>query len=249
MEASGGTALTVTRPRRRVRPGWYLLAALAFYALVTTLMLGGARSALDAERSRSQQLRAQLEERSRELTWPLVGASPPASNDNLPGAARAYRKGVSQGFVFTGSDAGVPVVYGTPVVAAGDGRVSRADLQYRELTPADYAALLARVKGGAAEPDLDRLRGRQVWIVHPDGTTTRYGHLAHLAHGVAEGQDVRRGQVIAYVGNSGTAEATEGKTSNARLLFEVWREQRFLGDGLKGSELREQAGQLIKPWP
>jgi murein DD-endopeptidase MepM/ murein hydrolase activator NlpD len=239
----------VTGRLRRLRPGWYVLIGLVVYALVVTVMLSSARRVAAEERERATTLSAQLEKRSRELTWPIVGAGLPQTSENLPGARRTYRKGVSQGFVFAGMDAGVPISYGTAVVAAGDGEVTRADAAYRELTESAYRALLSRVAGGAAEPDLDRLRGRQVWIVHPDGTTTRYGHLARLAKGIKPGVSVRQGQVIAYVGNSGTLDASRGTLTNTRLLFEVWRDNRFLGEGLAAAAVREAASERIKPWP
>lgn len=54
--------------------------------------------------------------------------------------------------------------------------------------------------------------GRAVVIAHGFGTTTRYGHLARLA--VKPGEEVRRGDVIGYVGNT-------GRSTGYHLHYEV----------------------------
>ena len=54
--------------------------------------------------------------------------------------------------------------------------------------------------------------GRAVVIAHGFGTTTRYGHLARLT--VKPGQEVRRGDVIGYVGNT-------GRSTGYHLHYEV----------------------------
>lgn len=76
-----------------------------------------------------------------------------------------------------GTDFAAPT--GTPVRAAGDGRVRHA-----------------RRDGGY---------GRVVRIQHGNGIETVYAHLHNYANGIKEGQRVRQGQVIGYVGMSGLA--------------------------------------------
>jgi len=68
---------------------------------------------------------------------------------------------------------------GTPVVAAGNGRV-----QY------------AGWKGGF---------GRFIQLKHGSDLTSMYGHLSRFARGIHTGANVRQGQVIGYVGASGLA--------------------------------------------
>jgi murein DD-endopeptidase MepM/ murein hydrolase activator NlpD len=72
-----------------------------------------------------------------------------------------------------GIDFGAP--QGTPVYAAGDGVVEKA----------------AWTNG----------YGRWLQIKHPNGFETGYGHLSRWA--VKQGQHVRQGQVVAYVGSTG----------------------------------------------
>jgi murein DD-endopeptidase MepM/ murein hydrolase activator NlpD len=80
-----------------------------------------------------------------------------------------------EGAFHTGIDIDAP--YGTPVRAAGDGKVTGA----------------AMVGG----------YGREVLLDHGHDVETLYGHLSAIA--VVDGQHVTRGQVIGYVGQSGRA--------------------------------------------
>jgi murein DD-endopeptidase MepM/ murein hydrolase activator NlpD len=68
---------------------------------------------------------------------------------------------------------------GTPVRAAGDGRIHFRGRQ-----------------GGY---------GNAIVIEHGGGISTLYGHLSRFAKGAAQGQRVRQGQVIGYVGSTGLA--------------------------------------------
>lgn len=76
-----------------------------------------------------------------------------------------------------GVDYAAPI--GTPVRAAGDGRV-----------------LFAGKKGGY---------GNVLEIAHTRGIVTRYGHLSRFAKGMRAGQKVTQGSIVAYVGMSGLA--------------------------------------------
>ena len=75
----------------------------------------------------------------------------------------------------TGVDWSAP--RGTPIIAAGNGVVEKADWA-----------------GGY---------GRQTIIRHANGYKTSYSHQQAIAKGVTEGAKVRQGQVIGYVGTSG----------------------------------------------
>ena len=75
-----------------------------------------------------------------------------------------------------------PTPVGTPLYAAGDGRVS-----------------FVGTRGGY---------GNVVEVEHAlAGKMTRYAHLSRVAEGVRVGAAVRRGQVVAYSGNSGLSTA------------------------------------------
>jgi murein DD-endopeptidase MepM/ murein hydrolase activator NlpD len=77
--------------------------------------------------------------------------------------------------------------YGHPIIAPADGQVSFADFMN------GY--------------------GRMVVLDHGQGFATRYGHLSAFA--VVEGQSVKRGDVIGYVGMS-------GRSTGPHLHYEVW---------------------------
>ena len=108
----------------------------------------------------------------------------------------------------TGVDLGAR--QGTPVRAAADGLVTRAGWW-----------------GGY---------GNLIEVQHPNGYSTRYGHLSRLARGLRLGQLVHQGEVIGYVGMTGLA-------TGPHLHFEVRRHGRPVDplqateEGQVGSEL------------
>jgi len=82
--------------------------------------------------------------------------------------------------------------YGQPVVATGDATVSAAG------------------PNGAY--------GNMVMLDHGFGIVTKYGHLSRLA--VADGQQVKRGDVIGYVGST-------GRSTGSHLHYEIWMNGRL----------------------
>ena len=81
----------------------------------------------------------------------------------------------------------ISAAYGHPVVAPADGQVTYADFM------SGY--------------------GRMVVIEHGHEIATRYGHLSSFT--VSDGQNVKRGDIIGYVGMSGRA-------TGPHLHYEVW---------------------------
>jgi murein DD-endopeptidase MepM/ murein hydrolase activator NlpD len=78
-----------------------------------------------------------------------------------------------------------------------------AELGQAVRAPADGTVLMAGPAGGY---------GREVLIDHGRGIETVYGHLSGFA--VTAGQDVRRGEIIGYVGNA-------GRSTGPHLHYEV----------------------------
>lgn len=76
--------------------------------------------------------------------------------------------------------------FGTPIMATGDGTVAKIDV--------------------------DRNNGQYIDIEHTSGFTTRYAHVSSFA--VREGESVKRGQIIASVGNT-------GRSTSAHLHYEI----------------------------
>ncbi|CAN5876312.1 hypothetical protein BH24DEI2_BH24DEI2_08960 [soil metagenome] len=234
---------------RAVKPGWYLLGFFILYSLVATVALTRAERVNRDLRAPPLETVAETppEVAPTGLWFPVPGASLPQTAAYLPGADRAYRRGVNQGFDFYGEDAGIPIQYGTPVVAAADGVVTRADSAYSELGADAWDTLLKEVfENGAGDEQLDRLRGRQLWLQTDDGLSLRYGHLSSLGAGIALDAPVYRGQVVGFVGNSGTDDGVTGTTRGARLHFEVWRpDGTFFGQEMTEETLRSAADTLF----
>lgn len=241
---------------RGIKPGWYVLAAVTVYAAVATVLLltrppqpSAPPAAGAAPTAPEPAGRAETAYGPEGLWFPVPGARLPRSDANLPSAPRPYRNGVSQGFDFVDGDLDVPLPYGAAVIAAAPAQVIRADTGYFELSPESWERLLDDVADGASEEELDRLRGRQVWLQTADGTVLRYGHLSRVAGGVSVGRSVYRGQVVGYVGNSGTDAGVAGGEDRPRLRFEVWPEEgAYFGAGLTPEQVRlEAASRFVGP--
>ncbi len=95
--------------------------------------------------------------------------------------ATNFARSAYRGKWHNGIDISAPI--GTPIVAAADGVVQSTDNQDRYCYKGAY--------------------GKYVAIRHYDGLTTIYGHMSLIA--VKDGQQVQRGEVIGYVGQTGYA--------------------------------------------
>lgn len=236
---------------RSVKPGWILLVAALIYAGVMTSVARDARAQLrelrleDAAAAQAAEDAAPVAVAPVGPWFPVPGAELPEDDAHLPGAARPYRSGVSQGFDFYGGEAGVPIAFGTPVVAATAGTLVRLDRDYQEPDAEAWEVLLNAVADGADEADLDRLRGRQLWLEGEDGRVYRYAHLARIEDGLAVGDAVYRGQVLAAAGNSGTDDGVRGGDGGVRVHFEIWEGDRFFGEGLEPAAVRAEAAALF----
>jgi len=228
-----------------IKPGWIVLALVTLIALWQSAQLSSARRQIAGLQAEIVRLKQELQKGPEGFMLPLPGACLPKTDSNLPGAPREYRKGTNPGFVFSGDDACVPVRFGMGVVAAAGGEVIKAETTYKEITRAEFEALIRAVANGASPEQMDRLRGREVWIRHPGGFTTVYAHLSEIAPGLKVGSKVHKGQWIGRVGNSGTEAALRGRGEGARLLFELWDgepdKDRYFGQGLTPEMVRAKA--------
>ncbi|MFN3266459.1 MAG: M23 family metallopeptidase [Deinococcales bacterium] len=234
--------------QHNIRPGWFILGGLFLYAIFATVQWQNATAALRTANTKLAVFEKAAALENAKLSLPIAGVRLPDNPNNWPGAARAYRRGVSQGFVFTGVDAGLQIQYGMPVLAAADGEVKFLSSNYKELSVQEFQALLSKVKDGASQADLMALRGRQVALIHQNGMVTRYCHLSSINPNLSfTNNKVKRGQVIGFVGNSGTLDGARGNKNNARLLFEIWleNESKFFGSGLKPETIRLEAAKII----
>lgn len=160
---------------------------------------------------------------------PVAGATIPDNPHLLPGAPREYRNGRHQGV-----DIYSP--YGTPVLAAKDGRVLLANTKQADV-PSQYRQTLLQISKQLFEtpPEiLELLHGKRVILDH--GSTngrwvvTVYSHLSRIKEGLSVGDLVGQGTVIGFVGNSGTSQAGTGE--GAHLHFEIRVNGHYLGEGM-----------------
>jgi len=166
--------------------------------------------------------------------YPHEGVCLPSRDEVMPNAPRTYRNGFHEGVDFYHGDVCTEISRGLPVVAMFGGVVVRAMHDYADITAYEVAILSARTQAqGFTDPEaLDIYRGRQVWIDHGNGVVTRYCHLDSIDPNVAVGVDVRRGDVIGGVGDSGTPESITDPGLELHLHAEVRVGESFLGDGL-----------------
>ena len=161
---------------------------------------------------------------------PIAGACVTEFPGHLPGSPRTYRNhGVHEGLDFYEWASCTAVTYTTEILAAKAGVIIRADLDYVEITPADWQRFIDANWEG--EQILDELRGRQVWIDHGRGIVTRYAHLSEIADGIALGVEVQQGQVIGYPGESGQQEVYANPGTDIHLHFEIRVGDSWLGRG------------------
>lgn len=167
--------------------------------------------------------------------FPIQGGCLPVGDQLMPNAPREYRQGTHEGVDFYNVDNCTAIGVGTPIVAAKSGVVIRADLGYVDLTLERYQELAANL---TSPESLDAFRGRQVWIDHGNGIVTRYCHLSAIAEGVTQGTVLNAGDLVAFVGESGTPESINNPGSQYHLHFEVRVGDSYLGAGLPPEQVR-----------
>lgn len=185
----------------------------------------------------------------RGFIYPVKGGCLPEGDQLMPNAPRNYRGGIHEGVDFYDYDSCAKIGTGTAIVAAKGGVVVRADHDYHPLSQAELLAAEKRISEGQAnDPDvLDLFRGRQVWIDHGKGIVTRYAHASDIAANIHVGDTVRAGDVIAFVGDSGTPESISDPGSEEHLHFELRTGETFFGKGLPPADVRALYKRLFTP--
>ncbi len=181
------------------------------------------------------------------FAMPIAGATMSSRASHLPNARRAYRNGFHEGFDFYDGVVSVPIAYGMPTVAVAPGQVVRIDREYQELSLERLQTLLdeAAQLSDTPEDTLDLLRGRQVWLEHAGGYISRYAHLADVAENLQVGSLVDTGDIVGYVGNSGTDDAAAGTQDFPHLHFELWRGDTYMGQDLAPDAIYDRVAQVF----
>ena len=183
------------------------------------------------------------------FSMPIAGACLTTSDNQIPNAPREYRSGTHEGLDFYTGFVCVDVPAGASALAAKGGTVIRADHDFTEMTLDELNAVLAktRAQGYTDAESLDKFRGRQVWIGHGNGIVTRYCHLSAIPDGIVKGKKVSGGQVVGYVGDSGTPEAVTSPGVETHLHWEMRVDDSYLGAGLPPDEVRAVYERLLAP--
>jgi murein DD-endopeptidase MepM/ murein hydrolase activator NlpD len=189
--------------------------------------------------SKSGYVSRNLDARLKLLRLPIHHSRLPYHPGVWPGARRLYRYGVHKGVdFFYDTGCGIAVKTGTPVCAAADGKIIRIDNNFKDLSEKQYAQIMKECvrSHNTSDRNEDLLRGCQVWIDHGNGLITKYAHLDHVNSKLHKGDLVKCGNVVGYVGVSGTGENLPGRLKQPHLHFEVWLDGNYLGYGLTPAE-------------
>lgn len=184
------------------------------------------------------------DERLMRLIYPIKNGFLPASDAGFPNAPRGYRGGTHAGldvFQYYEDDnyTPKPITKKNEILAADNGIIIRADLDYKPMTANEWKNESAFYSKNPSTFVRRSFGGRQVWIDHGNGIVTAYNHMSSIADGLKKGTKVKKGDVIGHCGNSGLLGEAEGKDWGVHLHFEIWVDGYYLGYGMKPNEVRK----------
>jgi len=181
----------------------------------------------------------ELDPRLKGLILPIAGQYLPGHPGVYPGARRLYRCGVHEGLdFFNQPGAKTKIITGTPVRAANAGKITRIDSAYKDMTYAKYNRVIRECwqTHQTSDKNEDLFRGCQVWIDSNNGLLAKYAHLCKANNKLHLGDQIKQGDIIGYVGVSGTGENLPGHTPYPHLHFELWLDGKYLGWSLTPAE-------------
>ena len=160
---------------------------------------------------------------SEKLALPIDSLNVPSKASRLPNAPRSYRSGTHRGIDFFSN-------WGTPVRSVADGIVIRSDRFYKEV-PAEFrremlqrAATLNRTPSDIFN---ELLLGQAVIVDHGFSlfkgyrSITIYAHLSSINENIIPGYNIKKGEIFAQSGNSGTEPSTLGTRRESHLHWEL----------------------------
>jgi murein DD-endopeptidase MepM/ murein hydrolase activator NlpD len=173
-----------------------------------------------------------IDNRLKSLAMPLQGIRLPRHPGVYPGARRLYRYGVHEGTDF------FDVPMNKTAHAAGSGKITRADANFVDMNEKQLNKIMNDClrEHRTSDANEDLFRGCQVWIDHGKGLSTKYAHLNKINPKLKVDQTVSRGDLIGYVGVSGTGQNLPGHAKYPHLHFEVWLDGHYLGYGFTPQE-------------
>ncbi len=184
-----------------------------------------------------------FDERLLGLCFPIKNGFLPESSHHYPNAPRGYRGGKHVGldiYYYHTDDSYMPIKVNqnTPVLAADDGIVIRADWKYKPMSPAQWQNQSSYYQKNPRTFVKRSFGGRQVWIDHQNGIVTTYNHLSRIDSSIEKGSRVSKGERIGWVGNSGLLGEAQGKNYGMHLHFEIWIDGHYLGYGMQIEDIK-----------
>lgn len=169
----------------------------------------------------------------------------------LPGAPRTYRNGTHKGidihFRKDKMDKPIELTFQDKVIAVADGTVVRADNDYLPMTMEDYNREINYTNNENVTFVEKDFGGRQIWIDHANGVMTSYNHLSSIKSGIKKGTNVKKGDYIGTVGNSGLMGEINGTNEGIHLHFEIWVNGEFLGDKMEPEQVKKLLQYFFSP--
>lgn len=177
------------------------------------------------------------------ILFPIEKILIPKRSSLLPNALRTYRNGIHEGIDFISP-------YNTPVYASLSGIVVVANKSYQDLDIEKYNSFLKSTTQLNKTPKdiyTHILLGKYIIIDHGFDfindfrTTTTYAHLSKINTNITSGTHVKKGDLIGYVGNTGTKYATKSNNLGAHLHWEMHFENDtnmyYLGENISKDKL------------
>ncbi|MBA3993785.1 MAG: hypothetical protein C0469_09685 [Cyanobacteria bacterium DS2.3.42] len=168
---------------------------------------------------------------------PVPKGQLPAHLGVFPGARRLYRYGIHAGVDFF-NGGGNKVVMGTPAIAADSGKIIRIDDNFKDMDAPTFNRVMSQCarEHNTSDHNEDLFRGCQVWIDHGNRMVTRYAHLDRINAKLKKNAFVNRGDLVGYIGVSGTGQNLPGRAKYPHLHFEIWLDGHYVGYGLTPGE-------------
>ena len=202
---------------------WLIVQRASLLAARTDLRARNARLLRENERLLALEEEVVRLSRAAYLLQNVVAGEGPAETDRWLSEVRSLL-GIEQGdsAATAPGEAPVPAEERVPQRWPVEGPVTaefQAEHRGIDIAAPRGAAVRAAAAGTVAEARSDSVLGFLVRIDHGNGYTTTYGHNSHFV--VVPGQEVRSGEVIAFVGSS-------GRTSGPHLHYEISRDGAYL---------------------
>lgn len=185
-----------------------------------------------------------FDERLKGMCMPVHNGLLPDKDTSYPGAPRKYRGGEHVGldiWHYHDSETYKPIELSrdTPVIAAKDGIIIRADWNYTPMSVKEWINQSEYFKKNPNTFVKRSFGGIQVWIDHEDGIVTTYNHLSKIDQKIQPGVRVKKGERIGWAGNSGLMGESEGKDYGIHLHFEIWIDGYYLGKGMNIKDIKQ----------